>query len=206
MITMCGPVAPGSTTIRTRTLREGSGLTTLTAELEQAGQLQAHATALLGKRRVEDGDWTELQPPAMPPWRDTPLAPIVPPIAPIFSQHLDYRVTDHPPFAGADHGAAAGWIWPKHPGALRDEALLAAIIDAWWPALYARLTSPRPTATIAYTLDITGGFDGLDPHAPLYHQARVLHARDGYAVEERLLWGSDGRLLAINHQTFAIIK
>jgi acyl-CoA thioesterase len=206
MITMCGPVMPGEATLRATTLREGTGLSTLSIALEQGGQIQAQATALLGKRRVEDGDWDELTAPPMPPWQDLPLAPLAPPLAPVFSQHLEYRIGAHPPFASADHGAAAGWIRPLAAGGLRDDAFIAAMADAWWPALYARLAMPRPTATIAYTLDITGTLDGLDPELPLYHDARVLHSRDGYSVEERRLWGHDGRLVAINHQTFAIIK
>ncbi len=42
--------------------------------------------------------------------------------------------------------------------------------------------------------------------APIFHCGRGRGARDGYVVELRELWGEDGRLLAFNHQTFAIIK
>jgi hypothetical protein len=61
-------------------------------------------------------------------------------------------------------------------------------------------------ATISFTADIVGSTDGLDPEAPLFHEARVLATRDGYSTELRTLWGEDGRLLALNHQTLAIIR
>ena len=88
----------------------------------------------------------------------------------------------------------------------RNTAFIAAVIDAWWPAAFNRLTALRPMATIAFTLDIMGNLDGLDPEAPLLHCATSPVCADGYFLETRELWGEDGRLVAINHQTFAIIQ
>ena len=77
--------------------------------------------------------------------------------------------------------------------------------DAWWPAALVRFAASRPIATIAYTLEIATGLDGLQPAAPLIYRAVAPVCGDGYFVETRELWGDDGRLVAINHQTFAII-
>ena len=63
----------------------------------------------------------------------------------------------------------------------------------------------RPIGTIAYTLDIVDGAAGLDPDAPLLYRGTVAVAGDGYFLETRELWGEDGRLVALNHQTFAVI-
>ena len=42
--------------------------------------------------------------------------------------------------------------------------------------------------------------------APLAYRGVVPVCGDGYFVETRELWGADGRLVARNHQTFAIIR
>ncbi len=101
---------------------------------------------------------------------------------------------------------ALGWVRPRDPGPRRDAAYIAATIDAWWPVLFIRLSARRPMATIAFTLDIVAGLDGLDPDAPLLYRATAPVCADGYYLETRELWGADGRLVAINHQTLAIIQ
>jgi len=117
-----------------------------------------------------------------------------------------------------DHGSAAvatgsdgtpralGWVRPRDPGPRRDAAFIAAAIDAWWPVSFVRFGAARPMATIAFTLDIAGGLDGLDPEAPLLYRATAPVCSDGYMLETRELWGGDGRLVALNHQTFVIIR
>ena len=73
------------------------------------------------------------------------------------------------------------------------------------PSSYS-FTAPRPVATVAFTLELLSGLEGLDPEAPLFHSARVVAARAGYFVELRELWGEDGRLVALNQQTVVLIK
>jgi hypothetical protein len=80
------------------------------------------------------------------------------------------------------------------------------MIDAWWPALFGRIERPRPLATIAYTLELISTLDGEDPDAHLLYRGHVPVVRDGYFQEMRELWTAGGRLIARNHQTFAIIK
>jgi hypothetical protein len=98
-----------------------------------------------------------------------------------------------------------GWIRPRDPGAPRDAAYLAAMADAWWPVMFVRFGGIRAMATIAFTLDIVSGLDGLDPMAPLGYRATSPVCADGYCLETRELWGEDGRLVAINQQTIAIL-
>ena len=68
------------------------------------------------------------------------------------------------------------------------------------------MRAPRPMATITFTLDLVETPEGLDPDAPYFHEGRTLVSRNGFCPEMRVLRGEDGRILAINHQTFAIIK
>lgn len=204
--TLCGPTEVGTSQIEVAALRQGSGTTTLEARLVQGAELRVHAVGLFGRRRVDDADWVDLTPPAMPPWRDQPVAPLQAPLAPVFTQHFEYRPTGPIPYAGGTERIASGWIRPRHPGQARDAAYLVAQIDAWWPAPFSVFSAPRPMATVSFTVELMSGFDGLDPQAPLFHDERSLAAASGYAVEARELWGSDGRLMAMNQQTFAIIR
>lgn len=75
--------------------------------------------------------------------------------------------------------------------------------DAWWPAMFSMLDAPRPMATITFTLDLVGDPTGVE-HC--FHQASTLSVFDGYQPELRAIWAEDGRLLAINHQTFVVIR
>jgi hypothetical protein len=61
-------------------------------------------------------------------------------------------------------------------------------------------------ATLSFTIDVTGTTDGLPADAPFFHESHTLAVREGWTPELRTLWGVDGRLLAVNHQTFVVIK
>lgn len=203
---ICGPVLVGPAPIRVERLRTGSGVSTLAARIEGGGEVLAHAVGVFAKKRSDDTDFCHVPAPAMPPWRDVPVIDMAPPMAPVFTPHFEFRAIPPPPYSGSADAVASGWIRPRDPGPARDAAYITACMDAYWPAVLARLSAFRPMATIAFTLELIGDLDGLDPDAPLFYTARGHAARDGYAVETRELWGEDGRLVARNHQTFAVIK
>ncbi|MFT3770880.1 MAG: thioesterase family protein [Minicystis sp.] len=203
----CGPVPVGPSVIRVERLRTGSGLSTIAARIEGDGEVLAHAVGVLAKKRSDDTDFCHLPAPTpMPPWRSIEPAPVGPPMGPAFAPHFEFRVCGPPPFSGGAEAVGSGWIRPRDPGAARDAGYITACADAWWPALLARLSTPRPMATVAFTLELLGTLAGLDPEAPLFFASRSLAARDGFSVETRELWGEDGRLVARNHQTMAVIK
>lgn len=204
---LCGPVMPGQAAIAVESLRRGTGVTTLAARLEQGGEVLAHAVGVFGRPRADRIRRTFLEPPSPPPWRD--LEPLdLEPFGPPFARFFDMRCTGPLPFTAPPAPVASGWVRPRHPGAARDAAYIAGCVDAWWPASYATDAGPypRPVGTIAYTLELAATLEGLDPEAPLFYQARVLAEHDGYLIELRELWGEDGRLLALNPQTIAVIR
>ena len=203
-----GPVEYGVADIAVETLRHGKNVSTLRAALSQNGETKAHVVAILAAARpglVSPG-WNELARPELPAWTDLePLTPRGPGPWPEFAQHFEYRVVEGIPTSG-DSARALGWVRPRDPGPARDAAFLAAMIDAWWPAAFVRFTAIRPMATIAFTLDIVDGLDGLDPAAPLIYRSHAPVCAGGFFLETRELWRADGRLVAINQQTFAIIQ
>lgn len=206
-----GPVEDGTVDITVEVLRQGKNLSTLRAALWQHGEVRSHAVAILAASRPgsQAGGWNDLSPPTLPAWREvapSSLGTVLGPGPwPEFAHHFEFRVVEGFPASGGA-GPALGWIRSRDPGTPRDAAYVAAMIDAWWPAGLVRFTAMRPMATIAFTLDIVAGAAGLDPEVPLIYRATAPVCADGYFFETRELWSEDGRLIATNHQTFAIIK
>ena len=199
------PVSPGEVLLELEVLREGNAVTTSAVRLLQDGELRAHAVGVLGKARMTDRDGLDLPPPQPRPWRDVEVVPAQAPLAPEFAQFFEYRLTGPFPFSSKEP-VVEGWVRPKAVVEMRDEAYLAACIDSYWPAHLSREDHLRPMATVAFNFQASPNFEGLDPASPFFYRARVLNTVGGYIVEFRELWGEDGRLLALNQQTFVIIK
>lgn len=206
---ICGPTQPGEIEIVVEALRIGSAVSTLRATLRQAGEVQAAAVGVFGsaRRDVAGTESDRLPQPTLGDWRTVDAIAMPSPPAPPFIQHFEIRPTLANLFGGTSNVAAtAGWARPRIVCAQRDAAYLVAQADIWWPAILTQLATPRPMATIAFTLDVCGTLDGLPAEEPLFHHGEVLASRDGFVVEQRQLRGSDGRLVALNQQTFVIIK
>ena len=194
-----GPVEPGPVEITVEVLRAGNAVTTARAALVQHGETRAHVVAIAGARRKSELAWQELAPPTAAHWSTLQPVPWAP-MFPEFTKHLEYRIVDGVPGSGGD-ARAVGWVQPRTPCERRDTGYVAAMIDAWWPALLPRLPAMRPMATIAFTLELVGA----PPDGPLLYRGVAPVCHDGYFLETRELWTEDGRLVARNHQTFAII-
>lgn len=200
---LLGAPQPGPATLTVRRLRKSSTMETLAAELHQGGDLMTHAVGIFGDARpVSDTITPRI---TLPPWQDVTPMPQRAPFAPEFTQHLEYRSTGPYPFTGAGGNVVHGWVRPRE-ATTRDAALLMMLVDAWWLAAFTTMKAPRPAVTLGFALDVHAGFDGLPDDAPYYHRGEVVALADGYATETRELWGSDGRLLALNRQTVVIVK
>ena len=196
---ICGPVQPGDAELVVEVLRVGNAVTTAAVRLVQHGEVQAHGVGVLGKDRVA-GTHAMIVPPSIRPWRD--VAPFEPTaFGPAFAQHLEFRLTGPMPFAGGSEPRVEGWMRWKQPGVRRDAAFLAACIDSFWPSVFSIEPAPRPMATIAFTFQPLGV-----PGDAVYYRGTLAAQEAGYCVELRELWSEDGRLLALNQQTIAIIK
>jgi len=205
------PVETGSAAITVDLLRTGKHLSAARAALVQGAEVRGHAVAVLAASRPGSGPvgWRDLTPPEVPSWRTLeplPAASADPRMQwPEFSQHFEYRVVEGLPFVSGAPARTVGWVRPRVPCELRDVAYVASMLDVWWPAAFTKFPPTRPCATIAYTLEMVTNLDGLDPDAPLLYRGTVPVCGDGFFLETRELWGEDGRLVALNHQTFAII-
>jgi hypothetical protein len=201
-------VLPGPATVRVETLRAGQGVTCAAARLIQGGEVRAHAVGTLGRTRGEDPPMLELEPPAALArgWQDVAPFPLESP-GPPFGRHFEFRADPSLlPFAKGAAARAEGWVRAREPGATPESAHVAALVDAWWPAVLHRFEAPRPMATIAFTLHLAGTLADLPAGTPCFHRARALVTAQGYSMEVRELWRPDGQLIALNPQTFAVIR
>jgi acyl-CoA thioesterase len=200
-----GPTLPGRASFAVDILRSGNSVTVARAALRQGDDVTTHAVAVLAASRdiADAPTWRELTRPESPAWSSVATLPVDGPF-PQFARHFEYRTVSG--VAGAGGAAQTiGWVRPRNPGEPRDAAFIAALIDAWWPAAMLRMKAPRPLATIGFTLELVDELRDLGD-APLLYRGTVPVAGDGYFLETRELWTEDGRLLAINHQTFAVIR
>ena len=192
-----GAVQAGAAEVNVDILRAGTGMTTARAALVQDGETRAHAVVIAGARRKAELAWQDLSAPAVPSYESMAALPTA--NLAEFAQHFELKVVDGIVGTG---GAArcVGWVRALVPSAL-DAGYVAQMIDAWWPAVMPRMPAFRPMATIAFTLQLV-----REPgDGPLVYRATVPVVSDGFFIEQRELWTASGELVALNHQTFAII-
>jgi acyl-CoA thioesterase len=204
---LCGPTAPGPAVLRTEILRAGNGITTVAARLvqdhDEHEEVRAHAVCVFGRDRGASLNWSAARA-AVPAWESVPAIGPAPEVAPVFLQHLELRPTGGIIYSGM-RADVSGFVRVRDPGPTRDAAYIIACADTYWPVALTGLSEPRPMATIAFTLELVAPMDGLPLDAPLYHEASSPAADGGYIVELRSLRGIDGRVVALNQQTFVAI-
>lgn len=200
-----GPVPAGTAVLGVTELRRGSGLSAYSVELRPAidgGEEQpvlAAATVTLAKPRGGEG-FAVLTAPSMPAIETLSPAPVVPPMAPVFTQHAEFFVTGPAPFAGGAVAAIEGWVRLKQASSW-GPAEIIALADAYWPSVLAQASAPRPVVTVGFGLHLLR----MPPPGPLYVRGRATAGQDGYVSEERELWAEDGSLVALNTQLFAVV-
>lgn len=209
-VDMLGPVPAGRVPVRIRALRQGSGTSAWRVEFtadEGDEEVLATASVVLGQPRADDVAAQRdprLSMPHSPPWRDVALVPLGPPMAPVFTQHLEFRPLSGLPYQGT---ATDVMCWVRFPQSDHADAALAlGLVDALWPAVLTTFSDVRPVATLTFAASLLVDPATIDPEKPLLHHGRLVAVRDGYATETRELWTPDGRLAVLNTQVVAIIR
>ncbi len=203
------PVDIGPADITVELLRTGKSLTAARAALVQGNEVRGHAVVVLAATRTSASPfaWRDLSPPEVTSWRA--MAPLDMQrdraAWPEFAQHFEYRPVAGLPVPTAGPAISVGWVRPRVPCTVRDAGYIASLVDVWWPSAFTKFPAIRPCATIAFTLHVVSDLADLDPEAPLLYRGTAPVCSDGYFLETRELWGEDGRLVAINQQTFAVI-
>jgi acyl-CoA thioesterase len=193
---------PGPVQIAVTRERDGRSLSTLSARMEQDGELIALVLAAFSVPWIGP-EVSELPPPAVAPpqqpvWPGRPPHPMLPPIA---SRSVLQPRFGGTPFTGEERPMEVGG-WLGHEERREIDALsLAFFADAVIPAPFMRLTEPNPAPTIDLTVHFRTALP-LDGQALelclLRIRTREIH--EGFFEEDGLMWAPDGTLLAQSRQ------
>jgi acyl-CoA thioesterase len=208
-LTVQFPRAPlaGPVEIAVEVTREGGHLTFLSARIEQGGEIQATALAVLAEDRGGDG-YSELQMPdaGEPGELHSPDPGQVDGMPTMFQNYSVRPALGEPAFSGGAPYSGA-WIRSREPRLL-DAPLAAAFLDAWFPAPFIRLERPRAAPTIDYTVHFRSPLPPPDaaPEDPYLVVFRSNLARHGFFEEDGELWSADGTLLAQSRQLAVLLE
>lgn len=207
----CAPARPGPLVLEVAVERTGSTVCTVSCRGRQEGQVVCLATAAFAFPRpgVEAARFAARLPPTAPVLHDVEPVPEDLPLMPRFARFFEYRFcVGSPPYGGAHPAQLGGWIRPRPAlGAplILDAPLVAALIDAWPPAIFARLDAPRGAASVNLTVDFHAPLPRAQPGEAVLFAAESDNGDGGTCDEHAWLWAEDGTHLASCRQFVAIL-
>ena len=191
----------GPCTVEVTAERRGRTLTSCSVRVAQDDRLVMLGLAATAEDRPGPG-FSDLTLPAVAP----PIEPS-PPVPPL-EGHPDIPMRHHYEMQTrlgperrsgevTDEALTGGWIRLADPEPV-DDVVVAALADAWTPAIFTRIPDPLGVPTV----DLTIHFRDTLPMRPdwTFVRFRSVHASGGYVEEDGELWSSDGRLLAQSRQ------
>jgi acyl-CoA thioesterase len=196
---------PGPVRIHTVLEREGRSLSTLSARMEQHGELMALALAAFSVPWRGGAEISDLPPPRVaPPDPERRSAEFADRLLPPFARHLllQPRIgvsASEDPNAPMEVGAWLGLAEPRPVDALS----LAFYCDALLPAPFARITEPAVAPTIDLTVHFRAAMPRVaepDPDELCLVRTTTRVIRDGFFEEDGVVWAADGTLLAQSRQ------
>lgn len=203
---LCAPAKPGPAEVHVRALRVGMNVTYLEAQLLRRDRVVARATGVFGRAGSPVADHAPASGPRVPAPGDVP--PWTPPLTlPTYCQHVGHaRCIGAEVLSGPTAEALiGGWTWFRAPTP-DDAASRVALLDAWPPAMFVRLTAPRAVGTISLSCHLVGLPGSAVPAGtPLLVTARAEVTHEGYSEERGELWSPSGQLLGTSHQVVAVI-
>ncbi|MFT5443809.1 MAG: acyl-CoA thioesterase [Myxococcota bacterium] len=207
------PPQEGPAHVETIVERVGRTVTTVTARLVQNGKLQALATAAHAVPREMDGFVHAVMPDVPPPEackaREIPTDRNMPPLHDRYEQRFAIGPAPFSEEARTREARTGGWIRLAEPRPW-DTAEIAAISDAWPPAVFTSSDMP-PTVAGVPTVDLTVHILAPEALASLPPDAFVLvdfttrAVQGGYLEEDGEIWSADGQLLAQARQVGVVL-
>ena len=190
---------PGPVSLSPRVERSGRSLTTVSARLEQGGELMALALAAFSVPWPA-AELDELPMPAVDPPDPRPAEPIDPRDGiPRFLTHMvmQPRIGAYP-FMGSDAPMeVGGWLGLHEPQPL-DAPAVALLTDAWLSPPFVRLSEPHVSPTIDLTIHFRRSLPrpGADPQDLVLAGFRTGLVHDGFFENDAVIWSRDGEVLA----------
>jgi acyl-CoA thioesterase len=122
-------------------------------------------------------------------------------------ERYEYRHVVGAPWDGPSRQAeTGGWIRLRE---LRpyDPALVVALTDAWYPAIFTRVREPMGVPTIDLTVHIRSveALRAMQPEDWMAVRFRTTVASEGFLEEDGELWTPEGTLVAHSRQLGLIL-
>jgi acyl-CoA thioesterase len=191
-----GRPAEGPAEVQVEADRHGRSVSFLRARLVQEGRQMASAVAVFADDR--DGlELDQLDRPAVTAPEGTAELPDLAE-APPFSRQFAYRpAIGTTTFGGGDEALTGGWLRLRRERPL-DAALLVALTDSWFPAVFAMSTEPLAVPTLELTVHLRGRLPRDSEWTLGRYRTRL--ARHGLLEEDAQIFSREGELLAESRQ------
>jgi acyl-CoA thioesterase len=192
--------SPGPVEVVVTVERTGRTMSTATARLEQGGKPCVLAIGAFGAPFEAAAEYAAA-PPEVDGWETIKPARDDPRFPPISRRLEVRRAIGGRVFSGAPEADSGGYVRLREPAPF-DAPLLALMVDAWLPAVFAYLTYPALAPTIELTIHFRApvAAAALAPDTQLLARFTSRTAADGYAEEDGWIWAPDGTLLAQSRQ------
>ena len=200
------PVRSGHLIIEVQSERSGLLVARQSVRLLQDDKLVGLAVLSLAKARSVAEDFQSVTMPTISPISEIPALPFAPPM-PAFTQHFRYHhgLGGVPGFGQAST-QTGGWLRAPDVHSVGDTALIAAMLDAWFPAWLCRMGRLAQMATVSFNAHFMAPWGAKAGNSPVLIENTSDMAQEGYATERNELWSADGRLLARSQQLVALLE
>jgi acyl-CoA thioesterase len=200
-VTFIEPVA-GTLEVRAQVLRKGKSATHLEARILHKGNTAASVIAVFGEARESVVRVTPVprEITGAPPLK----LPFIPGVTPNFTQHFEARLLRGAlPFTGQSVSECVYEVGMRDEAPC-SEAHLIAIADYVPPVGLAHLSKPAPGSTLTWMLELLSERVEDLPLTGFRVDAELCAARDGYTSQSVKVWGPDGSLVAVSHQSMLV--
>jgi acyl-CoA thioesterase len=195
------PAVEGPARVVVRSERTGRLVRYLTARLSQGDRLLATAQAAFATLNSTGPTFADPSFPDYPRPEAVHHAVDPPGLVPM-RQRYEYRHVTGAPWEGPARTAeTGGWIRLAEARPY-DAALVAALSDAWYPAVFTRLTERFGVPTIDLTVHIRSihALQQMQPDDWMAARFRTTVATEGFLEEDGQLWAPNGTLIAHSRQ------
>ena len=117
-----------------------------------------------------------------------------------------FHVVGAPWDGPSSQAETGGWIRLREPRPY-DAALVVALTDAWYPAIFTRVQEPMGVPTIDLTVHIRSveALQRMRPEDWMAVHFRTTVASEGFLEEDGEIWTPDGTLVAHSRQLGLIL-
>lgn len=200
------PPVEGDVEVEARVERGGRSLTSASARVLQGPTTVALALAAFSADWPARHDFEALVPPRVAPPGPAPPATRRGTPPPIFHR-WDFRgPLGPPPLTGGDEALSGGWL-RLAPPRLADPFVVAAMTDAWYPAVFGVMSEAKGLPTIDLTIHFRSRLPlpGAQPGDWYLTRFSSGWGRAGFVEEDGEVWSADGTLLAQSRQLALVL-